>query len=160
MAADLKQLARFANVQMLPIKFAGCAIGCGTSAALLAGYVPYGVVATAAAQVAANGGAANRSSDVGDGAVGGDGGVGDGASSLSAFIFPLWTALALSVMAAFHVFFSGILVPYQRTGVFFRTAFRVVFRDVSVSATYPPYPRTPRTLPTPPLTPATLPTPL
>ena len=108
-SADLFQLLQWANAHLLPVKFTGCAVGCGASVALLCGFVPHAVPLASSGALATTATAAISDSRV-----------------------PFWTILALSVSIGFHVFFSGLLVPYQRTGVFFRTSFRVISHDVSV----------------------------
>jgi hypothetical protein len=105
---DFLQLTRWAHNQKYPMKFIGSALGCLASAALLAGYVPYGVA------IEANGLDAS------------------GAPRMSESAVPLWTVLAIAVMVAFQVFFTGLLVPFQKTGVFFKTALLVVTQDVTV----------------------------
>ncbi len=48
--------------------------------------------------------------------------------------WPLWTILALSLLMSLQSFFSGLLIPAQKLGVFFYTALRVIANDVSVFA--------------------------
>jgi hypothetical protein len=111
LASDVRRLVRWSLDYQLPFKFSGCAVGCTVAASLLAGYRPYGV-----------------------GELGSSGGVDPTTAPgvASADGIPLWSLLAFAVMAAFYVFFSGLLVPFQSIGVFFRTAFRVVFADVTI----------------------------
>jgi hypothetical protein len=93
--ADLIQLVHWANDNRLPVKLLGCGIGCGASAALLAGHIPYGVQ--------------QSSSPV-----------------------PLWACFAIAILIAFDSFFAALIIPFQRVGVFFKTAYRVVARDVTI----------------------------